>query len=118
MATIPYVTVPIPLNDATAGVGIVYWPNMANGDVGQALEMFKYTDRTVQVFGNFGVAGTVAVDGSLDGESYATLADPNGTALSITSAKLETVLEATRYIRPSVTGDGTTGLTVYLQFRG
>jgi hypothetical protein len=118
MAIIPYQIVSLPQNDAVGATGIVYWPDMANGDIGQAFELFKYTDRTVQVFGTFGAGGTVAVAGSLDGTNYATLADPNGNALSITTAKLETVLEATRYIRPSASGDGTTSLTVYLQYRG
>ena len=118
MATIPYVQVSIPQNDAVGATGVVYWPNMANGDTGQAMEMFQYADRTVQVFGTFGAAGTATINGSLDGTNFPTLNDPNGNALSLTTAKIETVLEATRYIRPVVTGDGTTSLTVYLQFRG
>ena len=119
MATIPYTVVSVPQNDATGATGIVYWPSMANGDVGQAIEMFKYTDRTIQVFGTFGAGGTVTAKGSLNNSNYATLADPNGNDLAITAAKIETVLEATRYFRPEVTaGDGTTSVTVYLQYRG
>lgn len=118
MATIPYTIVTIPPSDAVGPTGLVYWPNMANGDVGQALELFKYTDRTVQAFGTFGAAGAAAITGSLDGTNFPTLSDPNGNALSLTSAKIESVLEATRYLRPEVTGDGTTSLTIYLQFRG
>ena len=118
MATIPYVVVSIPQTDAVGATGVIYWPNMANGDTGQAFELFRYTDRTAQVFGTFGASGTATISGSLDGTNYATLADPNGNSLALTTAKIETVLEATRYIRPSVTGDGTTNLTVYLQFRG
>ena len=118
MATIPYQVVTLPQNDAVGATGIVYWPSMGNGDIGQAFELFKYTDRTMQVFGTFGAAGTVTAKGSLDGSNYATLADPNGNDLALTTAKIETVLEASRYFRPEVSGDGTTSLTVYLQFRG
>ncbi len=118
MAEIPYQIVSVPQNDATGATGIVYWPNMANGDTGQPFELFKYTDRTVQVFGTFGAAGTATMKGSLNGSDYATLADPNGNDLAITTAKIETVLEASRYFRPEVSGDGTTDLTVYLQYRG
>ena len=118
MATIPYVVVSVPQNDATGATGIVYWPNMANGDVGQAFELFKYTDRTMQVYGTFGAGGTATAKGSLNGSNYATLADPNGNDLALTTAKIETILEATRYFRPEVTGDGTTSLTVYLPYRG
>lgn len=118
MATIPYQIISLPQNDAVGATGIVYWPNMANGDVGQSIEMFKYTDRTIQVFGTFGAGGTATAKGSLDGTNWATLADPNGNDLAVTTAKIETVMEATRYFRPEAAGDGTTSLTVFLQYRG
>jgi hypothetical protein len=39
--------------------------------------------------------------------------DPQGNALSFTTAKIECISELVRYIRPRVTGgDGTTSLTV------
>jgi hypothetical protein len=44
-----------------------------------------------------------------------TLADPQGNAMSLTSAaKMETVLENTRYIRPVTSGGTGTDLTVIL----
>lgn len=86
---------------------------MLNGDDGTPVEMAQYADRSVQITGTFGAAGTVVMEGSLDGNNYATLTDPQGNALSFTTAKIECISELVRYILPRVTGgDGTTSLTV------
>jgi hypothetical protein len=46
------------------------------------------------------------------------LTDPQGNDLNITTAKIEAISEATRFVRPVVTaGDGTTSLTVFLMFK-
>lgn len=87
-------------------------------DVGAAIEMPGSADRTVQVTGTFGAGGSVRVEGSLDGVTYAILTDPQGNALDITTAKIETIMELVRYIRPRITaGDGTTSLTVQILMR-
>lgn len=109
--------------DAGASAGwIVQWANMANGDVGVAINeisnMVTHADRSVQVEGTFGVGGTVAIEGSNDGTNFEVLNDPSSTALNITSAKIKGILEAARQIRPHVTaGDGTTSLTVTMLMR-
>lgn len=119
MTVVPYTIVNIPQNDATGASGAIQWPNMANGDTGQPFGLGRYSDRSVEVDGTFGVGGNVAIKGTTSETSYKILADPNGNDLNITTAKIETVLDATRYIRPEVTaGDGTTSLTVTLFFRG
>lgn len=99
--------------------GVAYaWGPMANGDAGEAVEATEYGDRSVQVTGTFGTGGTVLIEGSNDGTNWATLADPQGNALSFTATKIEQVLEAVRYIRPRVSaGDGTTSLTATLYAR-
>ena len=103
-------TIPDSMNQAVA---IVTWTAMANGDTGSPLEMGNFSDRSVQVVGTFGAAGSVAVEGSLDGTNYSVLTDPQGNPLDITETKIEAVSELVRYIRPHVTaGDGTTALTV------
>lgn len=70
-------------------------------------------DMCVQVAGTFGGA-TVLVQGSNDGTNYATLNDPQGNALSIaTTAKIEQLLEAPRFLKLSSSGGGgTTDLDV------
>lgn len=86
-------------SDQTAAIG----PEFAN-----------YRDRNVQVFGTFGAGGSIRIEGSHDGTNYAVLADAQGTALDITTAKIEEITVPTLYMRARVTaGDGTTSLSVY-----
>ena len=91
------------------------WFGMQLGDDGQAASGVEQMDRSVQVFGDFGAGGSVTIEGSLDGEHWATLSDPQGNPLVITSAKIEQITELTMHIRPRVTtGDGTTSLSVII----
>lgn len=99
---------------------VVSWSTMTNSgsDVGSPIQMPGSADRSVQVTGTFGAGGTVAIEGSNDGTNYVTLNDPQGNALAVTTAKIEQILEMTRYIRPRITGgDGSTSLTVTLLLR-
>ena len=74
----------------------------------------NYRDRSVHVFGTFGAAGNLRIEGSYDGTNYAALADAQGNVLDITTAKIEEITVPTPYLRARVTaGDGTTSLTVY-----
>ena len=96
----------------TSSAFVATWPNLGQGDDGQHIQFAQYTDRSAQVFGIFGGA-SIAVQGSNDGANWATLTDPQGNDLLLTSAKIEMITEATAYIRPLVVGgDGTTDLTV------
>lgn len=102
------------------GDAITYtYTNMANGDVGAPIAAAQWADRTVQVFGTFGAGGTLTVQGSNDGgTTWATVNDPSSTALTATAAKVKSVLEITRQLRPNITaGDGTTSLTVVILVR-
>jgi len=93
---------------------VAKWVGLAANDDGQAVACAQYTDKSVQVSGIFGGASLV-FEGSNNGIDWATLTDPQGNALSFTSAKIELVSEATHYARPKVTGgDGTTNLSVYV----
>lgn len=101
-------------------VSVLRWTPLVNGDDGGALgpDFAQHTDRSVQVLGTFGTGGTVLIEGSLDGSTWATLSDPQGNALSIQSAKIEAIMEATPYLRPRVSaGDGSTSLTVLIFVR-
>ena len=94
---------------------IASWGPMANGDTGAPFEAPSSGDRSVQVTGTFGAAGSVSIEGSNDGTNWATLRDPANGSLAITAASIRAVMELTRYIRPNVTaGDGTTSLTITL----
>lgn len=87
----------------------------AGSDVSaDVLEAPDFAHKEVQVFGTFGAGGNVAIEGSLDGgTTWAVLNDVNGTALNVTTAKIEKIQETCARIRARVTaGDGTTSLTV------
>lgn len=92
---------------------IMAWtPLIAANAVGDAKEWIHGRDRSVQIEGTFDSA-TVVLQGSNDGTNWYTLTDPQGNAISKTSAALEQISEATRYIRPSVSSaGGSTSLTV------
>lgn len=98
----------------------VIWTGLLNGDDGTPFEMPGWADRSVQVLGTFGVGGTLLIEGSneVTPTNWHTLNDPSSTALSITAAKIKTILEVTRWVRPRVSaGDGTTTLTVNMIVR-
>ncbi len=127
MATIPY-TVSNPLTRSgttNQGALLVTWGPMANGDVGVPYSSPHMADKSVQVSGTFGAGGNLRIEGSnqqgFDSSgnaltpTYATLNDPQGTALNFTAAGIKAILENTNLVRPNVTaGDGTTSLTVSL----
>ena len=92
------------------------WADLADGDEGEAVQYGSFSDRSVQFVGTFG-GGTVMFEGSNDGVNYATLSDPQGNPLSKTSAGIEAVLEATRYVRPRVSGGAGGAITVILFVR-
>lgn len=105
----------IPGDDAVVRIT---WANMANGDDGTPVQHIQWADRSLQVVGTFGAGGNLRWEGSNDGTNYATLTDPQGNALDITTAKIEQISEITAKARPRVTaGDGTTSLTVTLLLR-
>lgn len=92
-------------------VKLVLWDGLLNGDVGAAVEIPDFSDKTVTFEGTFGTGGTIVFQGSNDGSNWYSLTDGQGNAISKTAAGIEAVAENPRYIRPSVTaGDGTTDL--------
>lgn len=99
-------------------VRLVVWTGLLNGDQGSPWEVGDFADYTIQIVGIFGAGGTIVFEGSNDGTTYFTLNDVQAAAISKTTAALEQVAEAPRYVRPSVTaGDGSTSLTCTLYAR-
>ncbi|ESZ31247.1 hypothetical protein [Mesorhizobium sp. L2C067A000] len=96
------------------------WLAIPNGNQGNAVSLNTFQDRTVQVFGTFGAAGSVTIQGSNDGgTTWATLTDPLGNALTFTAAGMKPIGMLSHQTRPSVTaGDGTTAISVWLHARG
>lgn len=117
MSTKAVITVP---GNGNNNIKSVVWGSLVNGDAGDAAgpDMALWSDRSIQVTGTFGAAGTVVLEGSNDGNNWFTLNSPQGTALSFTAAGLKQVLEGALYVRPHVTaGDGTTAIAVAMMFR-
>lgn len=100
----------------------ITWTPLANGDVGASESPSRYTDKTVQVKGTFGVGGSVSIEGSNDGgTTWHTLNDSRGegNALTFTSADTRAIAENPQLMRANCTaGDGTTSLTVIIVARG
>lgn len=84
-------------------------------DTGAPIEIPGKHIRSVQVTGTPGTGGTLVIEGSNDGTTYATLGDNQGTAVSFTAAGLKSIGTVPRYIRPRVSaGDVTTSFGVVL----
>lgn len=94
---------------------LVTWSGLLNGDNGARVTLTDFPDRTVQFVGTFGAGGSVSFEGSNNGADWAVLTDPQGNAITKTTASLEFVTETPRYVRPVVSsGDGSTNLSVIL----
>jgi hypothetical protein len=87
----------------------------ATTDDGAPLGQPAWGERTVQVFGTFGVGGSLALEGSNNGTNWAPVANRAGSALVFTSAGINRIQDYPLYVRPRVTaGDGTTNLSVVI----
>ena len=84
------------------------WTLTTADPTGEAITYPGASDRVVQIVAsNFGSA-TVVLEGSLDGENWFTLTDPQGNVISFTADGGELVIENTLFLRPrlSVAGSG------------
>lgn len=113
MAIIPHVSLqPDRILVDLDGVRVRRWASMANGDVGESIVLTRFNDRTVQIGGTFGVGGTVTFKGSNDGTQWDDMRDVFNVTISATNNKIITLTEVPVYIRPEVTGDGSTSINV------
>jgi len=101
---------------------VIQWTGLLNGDDGAPIEMSGSADRSAHALGTFGASGNLKIEGSNDPgatpTNWATLNNPQGTALDLTGASIKAVLESTHFIRPRASaGDGTTNLTCQLFVR-
>ena len=118
MATILHTPQPLPTLLDFDGVRVRKWSNMALDDVGEPINLARFSDKTIQVFGAFGVGGTIVLEGSIDGTNWATLKSVFNGSISFTSDSIATITEVPAYIRPRVSaGDGTTSITVLILTR-
>ena len=114
------VVVTAPDKPAHHAVRFASWSGLLNGDSGAAFGEPSRSDRSVQVGGDFGTGGTVAIEGRNDpAMDWEILHDLQGNLLEIAEAAVFQVAEITAEIRPNVTaGDGDTDLTVIVTAKG
>lgn len=110
---------PLDLSELIAQqVHLYAWLAVANGDTGAPITLDNRVDLTVTIDGTFGTGGSCTLKGSNDGTNYYALTDPQGTAITRTTAAIKQVTEAPRYVRPEVTaGDGATAIDIRLVAR-
>jgi hypothetical protein len=115
MATVvPVTTFPF---ETSTDVAVTTWGDMLVDDDGEPVRLAVYSDRTIQVAGEFGGA-SVTIGGSNDGITYHALHDTSGAVMTLTEGKLQQIVELPIFIKPRVFGgDGTTNLKVILAGR-
>lgn len=91
----------------------------ASGDVGTAVALGSWPDRSVQILGTFGTGGEITLQGSNDGgTTWATLTDPQGNSIVKSAAAIEAITEAVHMIRPICSAGSGADIDVYLFFGG
>jgi hypothetical protein len=115
MATRPSVTT-FPF-ETSLDVAVTTWAGLLADDDGAPVRLAVYSDRSVQITGDFGGA-SVTIGGSNDDVTYHALTATDGSPLTLTAGALKQVVELPVYIKPRVFGgDGTTALKVILAGR-
>ena len=93
---------------------VIRWDGLAtSGDVGDAQSLAAWSDKTFIVTGTFTGTPTVVIEGSNDGTNWVTLSNRQGTAMSFTSAAMNTSQDKPVFIRPRLTaGSGGAAISV------
>lgn len=82
---------------------IISWEPLGAENIGKAVDVAAASAKTFQVSGTFGGA-VVSLEGSVDGEHFHKLTDPQGNGLSKGQASIDSVEEHVAWIRPNVNG--------------
>lgn len=124
MATVAWTTVASQTFGEIAAT-ITWTPLTTTNLDGQAFAMPAFADRSIHVYGTFGAAATLTIQGSneVTPTNWVTLAaagDPAEDMVFLTAGgnDIKQILEVSRFIRPLLSGgDGTTSLTVQMLIR-
>ena len=99
-------------------VKVITWLGLlqSSSDTGAPVSMAENADKSIQVVGDFGVAGAITLQGSHDGGvTYSVLHDPQGVDLVILDSEFRLIAENPLLIRPFASaGDGDTDLDVVI----
>lgn len=96
------------------------WEGVTENDDCQPLSVANLSDKSIQVFGDFG-GGDTEIEGSLDDtegtDEYATLDDPHGSSLIFSADGIKSVLQNVLKIRPKTPSGTDVSLTIILLAR-
>lgn len=85
------------------------WAGVTNADTCVPIDdMVLYADRSAQVSGTFD-GGSVAIEGTIVGDVWATLTDQADNALVFSTAKIEVIAPVTTKLRPNPASLGANG---------
>lgn len=106
------------LSTTSKGDALVTWLNVTENDT---FEMYALNEAvneiSVHILGTFGGA-TIAITGSNKaGTSGPTLAQIGGTAASVTSADIFSILDRPLEITPTITGGSSSSVSIYMLLR-
>jgi len=98
----------------------VSWSDLKVGEVGKAFDLGSVAHAAVQFSGAFGEGGSIALEGSNNGEYFMPLKDIYGSSIVRHKPSIDTLGQFVKYIRPVVkAGDQLTSLkcSLYLNRR-
>ena len=103
--------------ETSLDVAVTTWSGLLADDDGAPVRLAVYSDRSIQITGEFGGA-SVTIGGSNDGVTYHALTSTDSVPLTLTEAALKQIVELPVYLKPRVFGgDGSTNLTVIMAGR-
>ena len=111
----PYAEIPVRGNWSK----IFQWVGLKSGDTGEPFPMGSYSDKTIQVEGNFSGGASVSLEGTNNVNKaspvYFTLHKTDLSHLTFSSPDGFAIIDNPHMIRPNVSGgDGSTDITVSL----
>jgi len=98
-------------------VRVFKWEHLTEtNNLGQPIQLPRFAEKTIQVYGTWGSSGSVKIEGSLlpESPSWIGLADPQGNDLTLTASKMEQILENIYQVRPNVIAGTGVDLTVVI----
>lgn len=114
MTVAPVTTFPF---ETSSDVAVTTWGGLSFDDDGEPVRLALYSDRSIQVTGEFGGA-SVTIGGSNDGITYHALTATDGSPLTLTSGALKQIVELPVWVKPRVFGGtGSTNLNIILAGR-
>jgi hypothetical protein len=98
----------------------VSWSGLKFGDEAEAFDLGSVASASVQLSGSFGEGGSVALEGSNNGEYFIPLKDVYGSLLVRNKPSIDSLGQHVRFVRPAVkSGDELTDVkcTLYINRR-